>query len=280
MCASVFQRKSHTCSSLCLTVLTDQTMSVHSLMMGCSGWGRQVFMRTMGVFMSSIFKGILNVSFRIFSCVFYLNKGLLSYVPFLSPRAWFVCVLWCIPSVSFCFYGPLWADHEKTGRTKVTIVRRASIIQNKLILSLWIFSCLLLEVILLEKYADISVPRLLLHGVFLLPWFCTCFKRSFLPDVVIFHLLVPSGFNHTSITKQTNKFRAYTADTNIDMSYEIQRSRERLSKLMHNICAGQRRAARNIPRQSPGVGYWTHCLVLGDRKDGDRTGTKWSLLSV
>lgn len=72
---------------------------------------------------------------------------------------------------------------------------------------------------------------------FLPPSLCTCFKRSFLPRHCYFSFTyAPRFFNHTSITKQTNKFRAYAADTNIDMSYEIQRSRERLWTLIHNIC--------------------------------------------
>lgn len=58
-------------------------------------------------------------------------------------------------------------------------------------------------------------------------------------DMLFFIYLCPQVFNHTSITKQTNKFRPYAPDTNIDMSYESQRSRERLWTLIHNICSRQ-----------------------------------------
>lgn len=72
---------------------------------------------------------------------------------------------------------------------------------------------------------------------FFSPLLCTCFKRS--RHCYFSFTCAPRFFNHTSITKQTNKFRAYAADTNIDMSYEIQRGQGRLWTLIRNICTGQ-----------------------------------------
>lgn len=75
-----------------------------------------------------------------------------------------------------------------------------------------------------------SIAVLLLFSCFSAP----ASRAASSPDF-IFHLLVPPGFNHASVAKQTNKFRAFAADTNIDMSYEIQGSWERLWSLMRNI---------------------------------------------
>lgn len=73
-----------------------------------------------------------------------------------------------------------------------------------------------------------------------LPLVRTCFKTSFLRRRCYFSFTCALRFfNHTSTTKQTNKFRAYAADTNIDMSYEIRRARERLWILIPNICTRQ-----------------------------------------
>lgn len=111
------------------------------------------------------------------------------------------------------------ADHEKTGRNHVLM---SAVTGNPTTKTLK-FLC--------------SNSNLI---VFLVPLVCTCLQRGFLSRHCYFSFTCALRFfNHTSITKQTNKFRAYTADTNTDMSYEIEKARERLWTLILNICAGQ-----------------------------------------
>lgn len=129
----------------------------------------------------------------------------------------------------------------KTGRNKDTWLRAAKISWNKLLLYSWKFSCPPGSGNPATKtLTSLRSDRNLI--VALLPWLRTCFKRSFPPRHCYFSFSCALRFfNHTSIPKQTNKFRAFAADTNIEMSYEIRRSREkaRLKALIHNICTGQ-----------------------------------------
>lgn len=105
---------------------------------------------------------------------------------------------------------------RKPERNKDTRPRAIQINPNKPIL--WV-----LEVLPTFLYFNSNLIEFLFF-----PSLRTCFKRRFLARRCYFSFTcAPRFFNHTSITKQTNKFRACAADTNIDVSYEIQRSREK-----------------------------------------------------
>lgn len=175
---------------------------------------------------------------------------------------------------------------RKQGGTKIPDWERIKSAGTNWFLSSWKFSCLLVLVIPLQK--QFLCSNLI---VFLLPLLRTCFTRSFLPRHCYFSFTCALRFfNHTSITKQTNKFRAYAADTNIDMSYEIQRGRERLWTLIHNICTGQDAQQEHPSTKSlsllshPCICWNVSCLKRG--KEPWQVGAlgqmriKWSLLTV
>lgn len=163
------------------------------------------------------------------------------------------------------------ADHEKTARNKDTQLRAAKneleqidFILMKVLMSAGIGNPATKPLTYLCSASNLIV--------LLLPLVRTCFKRSFLLRHCYFSFTCALRFfNHTSTTKQTNKFRAYAADTNIDMSYEIERARERLWTLILNICT----------RQPEHPSTKSHCL-LSQKGEGvlGQTGIKLSLLTV
>lgn len=167
--------------------------------------------------------------------------------------------------VSRCWVAPTMRNREDAS---------SKIGSSKLILSWWkfSFSCLLAAAPRLQQHrhrprsgCNLIVSLLLLGPR---PSARTCFKRSPLAADCYFSFRRALGFfNHMSVTKQTNKFRACAADTNIDVSYEIERARERLWCLMLNIC--RRRAAHPSAK--------SHCLLS---PEVDRSRTNAELLQL
>lgn len=116
-----------------------------------------------------------------------------------------------------------------------------------------------------------------------LPSARTCFKRSFLCRQCYFSFTCALGFfNHTSVTKQTNKFRAYAADTNIDMSYEIERAREKAlgPNAQHLHQTSRASLYKVLPPAVTHLCLWSHVEAGSGKGRGGQTRIKLSLLAV
>lgn len=136
---------------------------------------------------------------------------------------------------------------RKCQEIKIPGWKRLKSARTNWFLSSWKFSCLLVPVILLWKHRRFLCSDSNLISFFFPPPSSsyTCFKREPSAETLLFFIyLCPQVFQSNIITKQTNKFRACAADTNIDMSYEIWRSWERLWPQIHNICTGQEQSIR------------------------------------